>query len=67
MNVNQIKPSDLKSWDIVKMDPKSQSLAAKSLVDPGTFSYYKGEDGKWYPHRKATVTEIVNNEFKRNF
>lgn len=67
MNVNQIKPSDLKSWDVVKHEPKKQSLAAKSLISPGEFYFYKGEDGKWYPHRKPNKTEIVNDEFKRSF
>lgn len=64
MNVNQIKPSDTKSWDIVKHEPMSKhSMATKSLVNPDWYNFYL-KDGKWYPIRKPTVSEIVKDEYK---
>lgn len=64
MMTNNLKPSDTKSWDIIKHESQSKhSMATKSLVDPENYNYYL-KDGKWYPHRKPTQAEIVNNQFK---
>lgn len=64
MNIaNQIKPSQVKSWDVVKLDPKSQSRAVKELKNPDWYSFYFKE-GLYYPHRKPTISEIVKDEFK---
>lgn len=61
MNVNQIKPSDTKSWDVVRHESQSKhSMATKSLVNPDWYNFYFKE-GKWYPIRKPTVNEIVKD------
>lgn len=64
MITNQIRPSDTRNWDVVKTDPKNHSQATKEMKNPEWYAYYKGDDDKWYPHRKPTISEIVNNKFK---
>jgi len=64
MITNQLKPSDTKSWDIVRHEHSSKhSMATKSLVNPEEYNFYL-KDGKWYPHRKPDRSEIIKNEFK---
>lgn len=61
--MNDIKPSQTKSWDIVKHESASkQSMATKSLVNPQDYNFYQ-KDGKWYPIRKPTVNEIVKDQY----
>jgi hypothetical protein len=60
---NQIKPSELKSWAVVKEEPKKHSVATKAIKQPDWYSYYE-RDGLYYPHRKPTISEIVNDRFK---
>jgi hypothetical protein len=63
MNVNHIKPSETKSWDIVKHESQSKlSMATKSLVHPDHYNFYQ-KDGKWYPIRKPTVSEILKDQY----
>ncbi len=64
MITSQIKPSETKSWDVIKYEPASkQSMAVKTLLHPEWYNFYIN-DGIWYPHRKPTISEIINNQFK---
>ena len=63
MITNQIKPSDTKNWDVVRFDHKNHSQATKEIKNPEWYAFYLN-DGLWYPHRKPTTTEIINNQFK---
>lgn len=64
MNIgNQIKPSQVKNWDIVKHDPTKHSRATKEIKNPDWYAYYLNA-GLYYPHRKPTVSEILKDEFK---
>lgn len=41
MKTNDLRPSDTKSWDIVKHEsPSKHSMATKSLVNPEHYNYY---------------------------
>ena len=50
------------NWDVVRFDHKNHSQATKEMKNPEWYAYYQNE-GLWYPHRKPTVSEIVNNKF----
>jgi len=61
-----IKPSDIKNWDIVRHEPNYKlSSSTQALRDPNVYGYYYDEQtDKWHPHRKPTIPEILSNKFK---
>lgn len=60
-----VKPSNTKNWDVVRHFPGSKlSQSAKALKEPNIYAYYLSDDGTWHPHRKPTVSEIINDKFK---
>lgn len=59
----EIKPSDVKKWDVVKHDPSKHSRATKEIKYPEWYSFYKDADGKWCPHRTPTISEILKDKF----
>lgn len=57
MNKQQIKPSQLKEFEEIK-NAKNIHLVG----NPDWYRWYLS-NGIYYPHRKPTVNEIVNNKF----
>ncbi len=64
MLVKEIKPSEVKNWDVIRHFPNSQlSTSTKALKDPTVYAYHFDE-GKWHPVRKPTISEIINDKYK---
>lgn len=54
----QIKPSDLRDFEDVK------SEACYRIERPDFYGWYFDKEAKvWFPHRKPTVDEIMNDRF----
>ena len=64
MQVKEIKPSEVKNWDVVRHMPNSHlAPSAQALKDPSVYAYhFDGE--KWHPVRKPTIAELINDQFK---
>ncbi len=57
-----IKPSNLKEWANIDQSKAVTDSVPKSMEY--IYGWYLSTDGKYYPHRKPTVNEILNNKFK---
>lgn len=56
---NPPKPSQIKCWDEID---KSLAMTAHVAGNPQQYGWYL-LNGFYYPHRKPTVTEFVNDKF----
>jgi hypothetical protein len=57
----EIKPSDLVGFDKIQNDILRFSIEAKNLRHPEDYLFYY--DTLWFPHRKPTVNETLNDKF----
>ena len=55
-----ITPSQLKNWEDIDQSKASMDNVAGK---PELYGWFKHESGIFYPHRKLTISETVNNEF----
>ena len=55
-----ITPSQLKNWEDIDQSKASIVYIAGY---PELYGWLEYESGIFYPHRKPTISEIVNNEF----
>jgi hypothetical protein len=58
--MKQVKPSMLKKWEDID---KSKAILECVGNNPEWYGWYK-IDNKFLPHRKATISEMLNNKFK---
>jgi hypothetical protein len=55
-----IKPSQLQDWkDIDQSKADTNHTAGR----PELYGWFKSKGGVFYPHRKPTISETLNNEF----
>jgi len=59
----EIKPSQVKNWDIVRHDPANHSRSTKEIKKPELYSFYENDEGQWCPHRTPTKSEILKDKF----